>query len=492
MQPASAGGANGGGNRALRRWGPIAGIVAVIAVVVGVVVVSGGDDDDDGDVAAESTVATVADTAAPPTSGAVTTAPTTPPSGTDGTAAPGSIPYPLTFSQAVTEGIDAEVDWGERCDTARGRLAFPDYFAPECYAPFDGDNGGATSRGITDDTIKLVWYLAPEQDPIINYITDAIAGDDTNDQRIETMENVVRFYHTYYELYGRRIELIPFQGSGFAADEVAARADAVRIAEEIQPFAVLSGPVLTTAFSDELAARQVMCIVCGPTQPTSYYAEREPYAWAIDDNAEQKQDHVVEFVQKQLAGKNAEFAGAALAGSPRTFGLVYLTSGPSSAELADRFAGLMEAAGAPLVETIPYALDPVTIQQTALQTITRLKTAGVTTVLFLGDPVAPRDFTREATAQDYFPEWVLARATLTDTRAFGRTYDQEQWQHAFGVTSLSAPARTDGRRLPGAVRVVQRHHGAGRRVRRHRPGEPRAVRRSRPERRAEPDARDVA
>ena len=220
---------------------------------------------------------------------------------------------------------------------------------------------------------------------------------------------------------------------------MAARADAVRIAEEIQPFAVLSGPVLTTAFSDELAARQVMCIVCGPTQPTTYYAEREPYAWAIDDNAEQKQDHVAEFVQKQLAGKNAEFAGAALAGSPRTFGLVYLTSGPSSAELADRFAGLMEAAGAPLVETIPYALDPVTIQQTALQTITRLKTAGVTTVLFLGDPVAPRDFTREATAQDYFPEWVLARATLTDTRAFGRTYDQEQWQHAFGVTSLSAP-----------------------------------------------------
>jgi hypothetical protein len=182
-----------------------------------------------------------------------------------------------------------------------------------------------------------------------------------------------------------------------------------------------------------------MCIACGPTQPTKYYADRDPYAWAIDNNAEQKQDHVVEFVEKQLAGKNAEFAGEALASSPRKFGLVYLASDPSSAELADRFAGLMKAAGAPLAEVIPYALDPTTMQQTALQTITRLKSGGVTTVLFLGDPVAPRDFTREATAQNYFPEWVLAAASLTDTRAFGRTYDQQQWQHAFGVTSLTAP-----------------------------------------------------
>ncbi len=126
-------------------------------------------------------------------------------------------------------------------------------------------------------------------------------------------------------------------------------------------------------------------------------------------HAEQKQDHVVEFVSKQLAGKNAEFAGDALAGTPRKFGLVYIDrAGRSSAELADRLRRPDGGRRAPLAETIPYALDPATIQQTALQIITRLKAAGVTTVIFSGDPVAPRDFTREATAQDYFPEWVLA------------------------------------------------------------------------------------
>ena len=50
----------------------------------------------------------------------------------------------------------------------------------------------------------------------------------------------------------------------------------------------------------------------------------------------------------------------------------------------------------------------------------------------------PVDFTREATAQEYFPEWFVAASTLVDTTAFARTYDQEQWEHAFGISHLSA------------------------------------------------------
>jgi hypothetical protein len=175
-----------------------------------------------------------------------------------------------------------------------------------------------------------------------------------------------------------------------------------------------------------------------PGQPTSFYEERDPYVWAIDGSQLQKQDHVVEWVTKQLIGKPATHAGDEFVNTERRFGLVYIESGPTSAELANTFATRMEEAGAPLAEVIPYSLDPATIQQTALQAITRLKSAGVTTVLFNGDPVAPRDFTREATAQNYFPEWVIAAATLIDTNAFARTYDQSQWQHAFGVTSLAA------------------------------------------------------
>lgn len=408
--------------------------------------------------------------------------------GAGATAPPGDLDDPLTFSAAADAGI--EVDWGERCDTERGRIAVPDFFAPECYAPFEGDNGGETTPGVTTDTIQIVMYLSLEADPIIDYITDAIAGDDTNEQRVETMQNAVAYYNTYFELYGRRIELIPFDATGLANDEVAARADAVRIAEEIRPFAVFGGPALTPAFGDELAAREVLCIACVPAQPTEFYADRDPYVFAIDASQQQKQDHVVEFIATQLAGGNAEFAGDDLASEPRTFGLVYLESGPSSAELAERFAGLMEEAGAPLVEVIPYTLDPMTIQQTALQLITRLKSAGVTTVVFSGDPVAPRDFTREATVQGYFPEWVIAAPTLTDTRPRSDLRPGAVAPRLRGDVAQRR-RRLERRRVRRAVRMVQRVAAPGGRVDRCRSARPRPDRRRDPEHGSGPDPRVV-
>jgi hypothetical protein len=45
-------------------------------------------------------------------------------------------------------------------------------------------------------------------------------------------------------------------------------------------------------------------------------------------------------------------------------------------------------------------------------------------------------FTREATNQQYFPEWFIAGTGLSDTTAAGRLYDQQQWAHAFGVSPL--------------------------------------------------------
>ena len=97
----------------------------------------------------------------------------------------------------------------------------------------------------------------------------------------------------------------------------------------------------------------------------------------------------------------------------------------------------------------------------------------MTTVIFAGDPVAPRDFTREATKQEYFPEWFLNISTLIDTNVFARTYDQEQWQHAFGLTALAArvdpettgagvPLRVVLRRDPGRRRHHRRDHPATR------------------------------
>ena len=280
MQPASASGATGGSNRQMKRWGPIIGVLAVVAIGGGVLLATGGDDDDSAD-DANTTVSAVQ-----PTQLIDTVAPETTAAATDTTAAGGGeITFPLSFPQAVEAGIEGDIDWGDRCDTSTGRLAVPDFFAPECMAPFTGDNGGATSTGVTADEITIVNYIGQENDPIIAYITDAINNDDTNQQYADTMRGLVDYYSAFYELYGRTVNLVTFDGTGGASDEVAARADAATIAEQFSPFVVLGGPALTSAFADELSAREVMCIGCTPGQPPEFFTERDPFVWGLDGSA---------------------------------------------------------------------------------------------------------------------------------------------------------------------------------------------------------------
>ncbi len=457
--PSNQPGRDGTAGRNLRRWGPVALLVTVALVVGGILLF-----DDDADAPGDSavvdgtpTVATRVEGTAPSTEPVATepdesvdpeTSATEPPPPVE------EIPVVLSFSDAQDAGFD--VEWGDRCDTTTGRVAVVDYFAPECYAPFTGDNGGETDQGVTGSSIKIVLYQGPEDDFIIRYITDALSIDETNQQEADTIRGMIDYFEAYYETYGRSVELIPYESSGIANDEVVARADAVRIAEDIQPFMVWGGPAFTNAFADELAARGVPCISCTPAQPPEWYAERDPYIFSIDASGNQKQSHAAELIVKQLAGKNAEFGGDDVSSSERRFGLLYVESSANSKPQADELVATLAASGVDVVETVSYVLDPGTIQETASQAIAKFKAAGVTTVILSTDPVAPRDFTREATAQQYSPEWLLAAVTLTDLTAFARTYDQEQWSHAFGVTALAArivPERS------GYYRLYQWYNG---------------------------------
>jgi hypothetical protein len=110
-----------GAARAVRRYGPIA---AVVVLVVGAIVLFGGGGDDDGDDSGSGDTAEIA-------------------SGDDLIRS-----GPMTPQRAELEGVD-DVDFGPTCDPETGRLALPLRTAPPCVEPFTGDNGGATSPGVT-------------------------------------------------------------------------------------------------------------------------------------------------------------------------------------------------------------------------------------------------------------------------------------------------------------------------------------------------------
>ena len=403
MEPSSDRPTGGGSSRSLRRYGPIAAIVVVVAVIGAVVLVSGGGDDTEAtdDTVAEEDVGEGA----------------------------------LSFSDAEEQGV--EVDWPDTCDTERGTVAIPNYFAPECYAPFDGDNGGATDDGVTADTITIAYYQSPP-----NAITDFLLGGfgitDTNEEAQATMQGYVDLFNEYYETYGRTVEVVPVEGSGPPNDDVAARADAVRIDEEIGAFMVWGGPILTDAFADELAARQIPCISCQIGEPDQFSADRAPYDITIGNSPDQGRAQLVEWLSKQVAGRPAEFAGEDLQSEDRVFGTLFLESDEDAAAQNQVTIDMLADEGVEVAEEIAYQLDPARLQEQAAGAIARFKEAGVTSIIFAGDPVAPGTFTTEATNQEYFPEWIVTGSALTDTTAAARGYDQEQWAHAFGITSLAA------------------------------------------------------
>jgi hypothetical protein len=319
-------------------------------------------------------------------------------------------------------------------------VAIPSFFAPPCYADIEGDNGGETATGVTGDSIKVVAYLGLDDDPILNLITGAVGVEDTSDEAGQTYQGYRDLFQTYYQTYGREVELELYKGTGTAIDEEAARADAQAIAD-MEPFAVWGGPVLTSAFADELAARGVICIGCLGGGLPEWYDERSPYVINVGKMGDQTRLTFVEYITKRLAGRNAEFAGdEAMHDQERVFGSINLEINEESATLAEDFERDLEDEGVEVAERVSYAFEPGRLQEQADQIMARMKAAGVTTILFRGDPVAPANLTQAATAQDYFPEWVIDGGNLVDTTVFARTYDQEQWAHAFGVSSNTARA----------------------------------------------------
>ena len=408
-------------------------VVAVIAVVIVAVVLSGGSDS-----STSTTTTTVKGSA-----GAATMADLEFPAGV------------MPYAKAKKEGKESTIDWGKRCDTTTGLLALPLFPQQSCFAPFSGDNGGETATGVTKDSINVVVYLAQPNDPVLKFVYSQIKNDDTVDQSFATYQSYNDMFAKYYETYGRKVVLQRFDATGTVSDPVAAVADAESIAAK-KPYLVMGGPLLTNAFADTLAKRKIMCVSCTPSQPTQWYADRSPYVWDIQKDSIQNQTLSAEFIGKELAGHPAAHAGdPALTKQQRVFGYIHVKASDLAQQLEDAFVADLDKYKVSFARIETYDL-PTELSGSGRDIITRMKEAGVTTVVFSGDPLAPQTLTKIATEQQYFPEWVVNGTALVDTAAFSRTYDQKQWAHSFGVSNLAARVGPD---KAGALYLHQWYYG---------------------------------
>ena len=256
-----------------------------------------------------------------------------------------------------------------------------------------------------------------------------------------------------FETYGRTVTLEVYTGTGAGDDVEAARADAIAIAEK-EPFAVIGGPAQASAvFAGELASRG---IVCGPSCAAGAARghRRGVRALPVAGAADPDQGVLAASVAiGSLAGPGpAELAGdPAMHEQDRVYGLVHYDNEngdhqPVFEEFVDAARRVRHRAGHR--RRVPRSTWPAS-QENARTIIAKLKEAGVTTVIYYGDPSRPAALTKEATAQDYWPEWILGPNLLMDTTVFGRLTDGEQWKNGFGVsTSPARGARRGHRRLP--------------------------------------------
>jgi hypothetical protein len=320
-----------------------------------------------------------------------------------------------------------------KCDRTTGRFRFQFYAAPPCVKawPDGADNGGKTAQGVTATSVKVVVLyndLPPSELALVGVYTNQATGkNETDAARASLLDEDAMFRHVY-ETWGRKVDYVFVRSTG--ADEAAQRADAIGVAQ-MKPFAVLdiASAIGTPGVGGGKVFEQTLVNEGVPyvsPRPTEQLTESTVYGLTT-----------AEFVKKQLAGGKAEYAGEALRSRPRKYGVLH-----SSNFDIDYMNRQFRKMGLPVPVDAEFHVPPTQgdVRTDAAQVtdalptlITRLKDAGVTTLLMETNHSVTGAATREMAKQDWFPEVVITSSPYQDLDLYARTFDQSVMQHAFGM-----------------------------------------------------------
>ena len=117
----------------------------------------------------------------------------------------------------------------------------------------------------------------------------------------------------------------------------------------------------------------------------------------------------------------------------------------ASKELKDNYDAEFES-------TYNYQLDITRFADEAARAIVQFAADRVTTIFLACDPLSPIFLTQSARGQEYFPEWVINSAGLTDVEQFARLWDQEEIQWSLcGMSQLGDVGRILGPEGEGTI-----------------------------------------
>jgi len=313
-------------------------------------------------------------------------------------------------------------------------------YAPPCQPAFSGNNGGATTHGVTRDTITVSYRRGQSTEDTAVYAAAGDAAPDPDDFYLADMRDYVNLLNRSFELYGRKVVIKDFQGQGDYIREDqgqgqdAAAADAAT-AHDLGAFADITFALKgSQPFWTGLAQQKVVTV--GPLGfPQSYYEKYAPYWYSDRPTGTKGAQLLANVICRRSAGMPAIFAGDPVyQKTTRTFGLV-TPENPEYIGVADEVAARLSKCGVKLTRRASYAINVATFQAQATNIVAQMKSAGVTTFLCFCDPLVPIFLSQAADQQRYYPEW--SEPWYRDAQ--GRLESQTQWAHAIATNGRLKP-----------------------------------------------------
>ena len=372
--------------------------------------------------------------------------------GTDGTPGqPGSV-----GSSDNPTGYNGYVPPGAKPCPDRVLQVPGDPYSPPCFVLDGASNGGATYQGVFPDTIKVAVRVTDtsEASAAVAEIGGGRAVQSSPESYERTLYALVDYFNARFQFYGRKIELVPFEGQGTVTTELQsggkeqALADATRVAQELKAFADISG--ISNPYADALS--QLGVVNFGAPYPArDWFEERSPYAWSIFPDGTIVVESFANWMINRIGpNSNADFAGPALVGRPRKIGAV----GPENPEYqgsGDIFRERLGAAGMEIALNLSYRFDIASMPNQASNIIAQLKDAEITSVIASADPIMlALGLTPKANEQDYEPEWFTHGLAFVEQDVVSQLLEPRQWQHAFGM-AFNAESEPQGGSFPYAA-----------------------------------------
>ena len=327
-----------------------------------------------------------------------------------------------------------------------------DPLSPPCVAHYEGDNGGATYRGVSRDEIVIVIYASgggqsfgtskgAENRPAPGIVDFDQPPPSEEHPEQRAARALARFFNDRFQTYNRHAHVYMYW-TVFNPNAERQRADAVDMYNKLKPFAVVPVDLDHTALVQPLARRGIIVMASANGKPAGYYQNHPGLLWGYLPSIEKQAEVFAAWVCKKVVGRPVSFSGNSdQVGKPRVLGLMYTTDAryPGFTLFAQEVERRVEACGGTFAEkrATPYAGYSVHFDQSddyPVQNMSAFAAAGVTTIIWAQGYETRQS--QAAASLNYRPEWFTAGDSQLDGHQTSGYQDQSVWRYAWTVSTV--------------------------------------------------------